>query len=176
MFSGSCQQKRSRKYVSLCLFVLPSYPPPPPSPNPHPLFSFSFYFTQVCLNQQLLSHPSLTSQPRPFVIVSSLKQVSWVNFHRSFFLFPHQTERKFSSQLQNFKDRLEQSHSTNRSMQNYVQFLKNSYSNVFGDTSFTTSSPYKSKSPAQLFWWQKNRTYLGGGGWVRGEVMRLQLL
>ncbi|XP_072015734.1 outer dense fiber protein 2-like isoform X2 [Amphiura filiformis] len=53
-------------------------------------------------------------------------------------------ERKFNSQLYDLKDRLEQSHSTNRSMQNYVQFLKNSYSNVFGDTSFS-ASPYKSR-------------------------------
>ncbi|XP_013420317.1 outer dense fiber protein 2 [Lingula anatina] len=43
-------------------------------------------------------------------------------------------ERKFNSRLYDLKDRLEQSHSTNRSMQNYVQFLKNSYANVFGDT------------------------------------------
>lgn len=31
------------------------------------------------------------------------------------------------------KDRLEQSDSTNRSLQNYVQFLKASYGDVFGD-------------------------------------------
>ncbi|XP_052789750.1 outer dense fiber protein 2-like isoform X2 [Mya arenaria] len=46
-----------------------------------------------------------------------------------------ETERKFNSRLYDLKDRLEQSHSTNRSMQNYVQFLKNSYANVFGDSS-----------------------------------------
>ncbi|KAF3821040.1 hypothetical protein GH733_011193 [Mirounga leonina] len=48
------------------------------------------------------------------------------------------------------KDRLEQSESTNRSMQNYVQFLKSSYANVFGDSPYTaylTSSPIRSRSP-----------------------------
>ena len=48
-----------------------------------------------------------------------------------------QNERKFNSRLFDLKDRLEQCHSTNRSMQNYVQFLKNSYANVFGE-----SAPY----------------------------------
>ncbi|XP_068576882.1 outer dense fiber protein 2-like isoform X2 [Cebidichthys violaceus] len=43
-------------------------------------------------------------------------------------------ERRFQTQLQNMKDRLEQSDSTNRSLQNYVHFLKTSYGNVFGDS------------------------------------------
>lgn len=43
-------------------------------------------------------------------------------------------ERRYQSQLQNMKDRLEQSDSTNRILQNYVQFLKTSYGNVFGDS------------------------------------------
>ncbi|XP_022099151.1 outer dense fiber protein 2-like isoform X2 [Acanthaster planci] len=55
-------------------------------------------------------------------------------------------ERKFNSQLYDLKDRLEQSHSTNRSMQNYVQFLKNSYANVFGDTSLS-GSPLRGHTP-----------------------------
>lgn len=45
-----------------------------------------------------------------------------------------QMERRFQSQLQNMKERLEQSDSTNRSLQNYVHFLKTSYGNVFGDS------------------------------------------
>ncbi|GFN76801.1 outer dense fiber protein 2-like [Plakobranchus ocellatus] len=49
--------------------------------------------------------------------------------------YKEQNERKFNSRLYDLKDRLEQCHSTNRSMQNYVQFLKNSYSNVFGESS-----------------------------------------
>ncbi|XP_005413607.1 PREDICTED: outer dense fiber protein 2 isoform X6 [Chinchilla lanigera] len=59
-------------------------------------------------------------------------------------------DRRYQSRLQDLKDRLEQSESTNRSMQNYVQFLKSSYANVFGDspyTSFLTSSPIRSRSP-----------------------------
>lgn len=51
-----------------------------------------------------------------------------------------ESERKFNSRLYDLKDRLEQSHSTNRSMQNYVQFLKSSYANVFGDSSALTGS------------------------------------
>ncbi|XP_066223067.1 outer dense fiber protein 2 isoform X3 [Saccopteryx leptura] len=59
-------------------------------------------------------------------------------------------ERRYHSRLQDLKDRLEQSESTNRSMQNYVQFLKSSYANVFGDSPYTTyltSSPIRSRSP-----------------------------
>ncbi|XP_060071197.1 outer dense fiber protein 2-like isoform X3 [Ylistrum balloti] len=51
-----------------------------------------------------------------------------------------ENERKFNSRLYDLKDRLEQSHSTNRSMQNYVQFLKNSYANVFGESSISYPS------------------------------------
>ncbi|KAG7219202.1 hypothetical protein INR49_019262 [Caranx melampygus] len=47
-------------------------------------------------------------------------------------------ERRFKSQLQNLKDRLEQADSTNRSLQNYVHFLKTSYGNVFGDSLLTS--------------------------------------
>ncbi|KAM4877231.1 outer dense fiber protein 2 isoform 9-T9 [Thomomys bottae] len=60
------------------------------------------------------------------------------------------SDRRYQSRLQDLKDRLEQSESTNRSMQNYVQFLKSSYANVFGDgpyTSYLTSSPIRSRSP-----------------------------
>uniref|UniRef100_UPI00398E3E25 outer dense fiber protein 2 isoform X1 n=2 Tax=Pristiophorus japonicus TaxID=55135 RepID=UPI00398E3E25 len=55
-------------------------------------------------------------------------------------------ERRFQSRLQDLKDRLEQSECTNRSMQNYVQFLKSSYANVFGET-VLTSSPVRTRSP-----------------------------
>ncbi|XP_041370938.1 outer dense fiber protein 2-like isoform X2 [Gigantopelta aegis] len=59
-----------------------------------------------------------------------------------------ENERKFNSRLYDLKDRLEQCHSTNRSMQNYVQFLKNSYANVFGDTSVAMpTSPIKPGLP-----------------------------
>ncbi|XP_060245813.1 outer dense fiber protein 2 isoform X9 [Meriones unguiculatus] len=60
-------------------------------------------------------------------------------------------DRRYQTRLQDLKDRLEQSESTNRSMQNYVQFLKSSYANVFGDGTYTssylTSSPIRSRSP-----------------------------
>ncbi|XP_044519964.1 outer dense fiber protein 2 isoform X2 [Gracilinanus agilis] len=59
-------------------------------------------------------------------------------------------DRRYQSRLQDLKDRLEQSESTNRSMQNYVQFLKSSYANVFGDNAlatYLTSSPIRSRSP-----------------------------
>ncbi|KAK7491643.1 hypothetical protein BaRGS_00017096 [Batillaria attramentaria] len=57
-----------------------------------------------------------------------------------------ENERKFNSRLYDLKDRLEQCHSTNRSMQNYVQFLKNSYANVFGETAPYGPSPLKPSS------------------------------
>nr|XP_040054144.1 outer dense fiber protein 2 isoform X1 [Gasterosteus aculeatus aculeatus] len=44
-----------------------------------------------------------------------------------------EVERRYQSRLRDMKDRLEQSDSTNRSLQNYVQFLKASYGDVFGD-------------------------------------------
>ncbi|XP_066928037.1 outer dense fiber protein 2-like isoform X1 [Clytia hemisphaerica] len=44
-----------------------------------------------------------------------------------------EAERKFNSRLQDMRDRLEQANSTTRSMQNYVQFLKSTYANVFTD-------------------------------------------
>ncbi|XP_053852375.1 outer dense fiber protein 2 isoform X2 [Vidua macroura] len=48
-------------------------------------------------------------------------------------------ERRYESCLQDLRDRLEQSESTNRSMQNYVQFLKSSYDNVFRESVFLGS-------------------------------------
>ncbi|XP_054628372.1 outer dense fiber protein 2 isoform X2 [Dunckerocampus dactyliophorus] len=47
-------------------------------------------------------------------------------------------ERRFQNQLKNLKERLEQSDSTNRSLQNYVHFLKTSYGNVFGESLLST--------------------------------------
>ncbi|CAI9738345.1 Hypothetical predicted protein [Octopus vulgaris] len=44
-----------------------------------------------------------------------------------------ENDRRCNSRLHDLKDRLEQSQSTNRSLQNYVQFLKTSYRNVYGD-------------------------------------------
>uniref|UniRef100_A0A8C9W5P6 Outer dense fiber protein 2 n=1 Tax=Scleropages formosus TaxID=113540 RepID=A0A8C9W5P6_SCLFO len=49
-------------------------------------------------------------------------------------------ERRFQSRLQDVRDRLEQSDSTNRSLQNYVQFLKASYASVFGDSALASSA------------------------------------
>ncbi|XP_069025123.1 outer dense fiber protein 2 isoform X1 [Embiotoca jacksoni] len=56
-----------------------------------------------------------------------------------------EVERRYQTRLQDVKDRLEQSDSTNRSLQNYVQFLKASYTNVFGDV--TLSSSMRAPSP-----------------------------
>lgn len=49
-----------------------------------------------------------------------------------------QMERRYQNQLQSMKERLEQSDCTNRSLQNYVHFLKTSYGNVFGDSLLTS--------------------------------------
>ncbi|XP_070845727.1 outer dense fiber protein 2 isoform X2 [Chaetodon trifascialis] len=57
-----------------------------------------------------------------------------------------EVERRYQSRLQDVKDRLEQSDSTNRSLQNYVQFLKASYANVFGDLAL--SSSLRASSPS----------------------------
>ena len=45
-----------------------------------------------------------------------------------------QMERSFGSRLEDMKSRLEASHSTNRTMHNYVRFLKSAYTNAFNDS------------------------------------------
>ncbi|XP_076822290.1 outer dense fiber protein 2-like isoform X1 [Clavelina lepadiformis] len=54
------------------------------------------------------------------------------------------SERRNQSKLQDARDRLEQAESTNRSMRNYVNFLKTSYNNVFGGDVSLTSTPIRS--------------------------------
>lgn len=60
-------------------------------------------------------------------------------------IYGAQMERRHRGRLQDMKDRLEQSDSTNRSLQNYVQFLKASYASVFGDLAH--SSSHRTPSP-----------------------------
>ncbi|XP_039536320.1 outer dense fiber protein 2b isoform X2 [Pimephales promelas] len=48
-------------------------------------------------------------------------------------------EKRFQCKLQDMKNQLEQVNSANRSLQNYVHYLKASYTNVFGDSTLTTS-------------------------------------
>ncbi|XP_056144172.1 outer dense fiber protein 2-like [Lampris incognitus] len=60
----------------------------------------------------------------------SMAKAQLAQLHRS----KEEMERRLQNQLKSTKDRLEQSDSTNRSLQNYVQFLKASYGNVFGDS------------------------------------------
>jgi outer dense fiber protein 2 len=43
-------------------------------------------------------------------------------------------ERRFTSQLSELRDKLEQSNNTNRAMQNYVNSLKTTYATLFNDT------------------------------------------
>jgi outer dense fiber protein 2 len=43
-------------------------------------------------------------------------------------------ERRFTSQLSELRDKLEQSNNTNRTMQNYVNSLKITYTTLFNDT------------------------------------------
>ncbi|XP_050973069.1 outer dense fiber protein 2b isoform X2 [Labeo rohita] len=49
------------------------------------------------------------------------------------------TEKRFQCKLQDMKNQLEQVNSANRSLQNYVHYLKASYTNVFGDSALTSS-------------------------------------
>lgn len=48
-------------------------------------------------------------------------------------------EKRYQCKLQDMKNQLEQVNSTNRSLQNYVHYLKASYANVFGDSALTSS-------------------------------------
>jgi len=57
-------------------------------------------------------------------------------------------ERRYTSQLGELRDKLEQSNNTNRSMQNYVNSLKTTYASVFNDPlpatvpSLTSTGPF----------------------------------
>ncbi|KAL1269732.1 hypothetical protein QQF64_032021 [Cirrhinus molitorella] len=48
-------------------------------------------------------------------------------------------EKRFQCKLQDMKNQLEQVNSANRSLHNYVHYLKASYTNVFGDSALTSS-------------------------------------
>lgn len=48
-------------------------------------------------------------------------------------------EKRYQCKLQDTKNQLEQVNSSNRSLQNYVHYLKASYTNVFGDSALTSS-------------------------------------
>jgi outer dense fiber protein 2 len=49
----------------------------------------------------------------------------------------NEIERSLNSRLEDLKSRLEASHSTNRTMQNYVHFLKSAYASAFNDSTLT---------------------------------------
>ncbi|XP_047446968.1 outer dense fiber protein 2-like [Mugil cephalus] len=87
---------------------------------------------QVDSSMQRVLAKEKASQSRALDLHSQLSQAKTElsQVHRS----KEEMERRFKSQLQNMKDRLEQSDSTNRSLHNYVHFLKTSYGNVFGDS------------------------------------------
>jgi hypothetical protein len=51
-----------------------------------------------------------------------------------------EADYRCQSQLKDLKDKLEQSYATNNSMQNYVNFLKNSYNTVFNDSGLCNAS------------------------------------
>ena len=55
------------------------------------------------------------------------------NYLSSFKRQKEENERRYESQMNDLRDRLEHSEATNRSMQSYVNFLKSSYQNTFGD-------------------------------------------
>ncbi|ESN90919.1 hypothetical protein HELRODRAFT_90717 [Helobdella robusta] len=50
-----------------------------------------------------------------------------------------EAERRLNQRTMDMKDRLEQSCSTNRTLQNYIHFLKNSYACAFNDSPHITS-------------------------------------
>ena len=68
----------------------------------------------------------------------------WVNNERML-----QTERSLNSRLEDCKSRLEASESSNRTMKNYVHFLKKAYTNAFNDSTLAMNvSPPRTS----LFW------------------------
>ncbi|XP_074525996.1 outer dense fiber protein 2-like [Halichoeres trimaculatus] len=87
---------------------------------------------QVDENMQRVLAKERTSQSKALELQSQLSRAKseQSQLQRS----KEEMESRFKTQLQNMKERLEQSDSTNRTLQNYVQFLKTSYGNVFGDS------------------------------------------
>ena len=82
-------------------------------------------FVCVCYQLSLLLVNSCHGWPvdfRPIVVIVFL--LSFLSI---------QAERRYNSKLYDMRDRLDQANSTTRSMQNYVSFLKSSYSNVFDE-------------------------------------------
>ncbi|CAF4790877.1 unnamed protein product, partial [Rotaria sp. Silwood1] len=51
-------------------------------------------------------------------------------------------ERRFTSQLTELRDKLEQSNNNNRSMQNYINSIKTAYTTLFNDTLPTSLTRY----------------------------------
>ncbi|RVE68713.1 hypothetical protein OJAV_G00094440 [Oryzias javanicus] len=89
---------------------------------------------QVDDTMQRLLAAERASQSKALEMHSQLSRARTELSHMQ--LSREEMERRFQSQLQNMKERLEHSDSTNRTLQNYVQFLKASYGNVFGDSFF----------------------------------------
>lgn len=52
-----------------------------------------------------------------------------------------EVERKLHSRLHDLQERLDQSQATKKSLENYVNFLKSSYSSIFNDTTTSRLSP-----------------------------------
>lgn len=50
-------------------------------------------------------------------------------------------ERRYHSRVHELQDKLEQANSTRRSLDNYITFLKSSYTSVFGESSHVPGSP-----------------------------------
>jgi len=69
----------------------------------------------------------MTSSSRNHVVVITSSFFSAVKRQKD------DAERRYDSQMNDLRDRLEHSEATNRSMQSYVNFLKSSYQNTFGD-------------------------------------------
>lgn len=52
-----------------------------------------------------------------------------------------QMERRLTAQITELERKLDQTNSKSRTLHNYVNFLKNSYANVFQDPSVASSTP-----------------------------------
>ena len=57
----------------------------------------------------------------------------------------YQAERRLNNKVFDLQDRLDQEKHNNRSMENYVSYLKASYSNVFGDSTIGAGAAYSGR-------------------------------
>ncbi|XP_028851119.1 outer dense fiber protein 2-like isoform X2 [Denticeps clupeoides] len=88
-----------------------------------------------CRERSLSKERTMQSKVLDLETQLSLAKTEYNQLRRS----KEEMERRLQSKLQDMKGKLDQSDSSNRSLQNHVHYLTSSYTNVFGDPLLTSS-------------------------------------